>query len=83
MQRSDKKRLLDLTKPGKIMQQVRELEPRFSHLEYLEMNPDLEEMQITNHIALYAHYYLKGHEEGRPAFNPYQAKLTELPENFA
>lgn len=82
MQRSDKKRLLDLTKPGKIMQQVRELEPRFSHLEYLEMNPDLEEMQITNHIALYAHYYLKGHEEGRPAFNPYQAKLTELPENF-
>ena len=74
--------MYDLNKPGVIIKEVRELEPRFSHYEYLEMNPDLEELEITDMHTLYAHYLFRGHEEGRPAFNPYHMKLDELPENF-
>ena len=82
MQRRDKKRLIDTTSPKKILEEVLKLEPRFNHYQYLEMNPDLEEMEITNHIDLTIHYLLEGNEEGRPAFNPHFVKLTELPKDF-
>lgn len=82
MQRKDKKKIIGL-RNGEIMKLVRELNPEFNHIQYLEMNPDLEEMQCFNHhMALYAHYYMQGHDEGRTAYNPYHCKLTELPENF-
>lgn len=82
MQRQDKKRLLDNISPKEVLKEVLKLESKFNHYQYLEMNPDLEEMELTNHIDLTIHYLLEGHQAGRPAFNPHLVKLDELPENF-